>query len=81
MQCLTKSQFPATSCVELIEGWYVTFGAQIIPTDLELTQYVINITATWDIAAKAYHRPWQIFLSAQQWRAGDQGGIVVQACD
>jgi hypothetical protein len=42
---------------------------------------MINITPPWDIAAKACRKPWQIFLSTQQWRAEDQGEIVVQAME
>jgi hypothetical protein len=71
--------YPATCSVELVGGWFVSFGTRMSPTDHEITQYLINITAPWGEAAKTYRRPWQIFLTAQQSRAGDHGEIVAQA--
>jgi hypothetical protein len=41
----TMSLYPATYCVELVGGWFVSFGTQMSPTDFELTQHLINITA------------------------------------
>jgi hypothetical protein len=79
MKSQAMSIFPATYCVELVAGWSVSFGAQVSPTDFELTQYLINITAPWDDDAKTYRKPRRIYLSEPLWRAGDQGEIVVQA--
>jgi hypothetical protein len=80
-QGLTLAHFPATYCVELIRGWSISFGAQTSPSDFELMQYMIDIAAPWDVAQQIYHDPWHVYLSAQQWRAGDQGEIVVEALE
>jgi hypothetical protein len=72
-------QAPAKYVVHLVGDWEVSFGAQEGPTDQELTQYMINITVPWDLAAKAYRTPWHFLISAQQLRSGDLGEILLEA--
>jgi hypothetical protein len=71
------ASFSARYRVQLTKNWSVVFGTSKTPTDMELTQIMINISAPWDEAAKRHRRPWQIYLSVQQWRASEWGDIVV----
>jgi hypothetical protein len=80
-QSLRIAEVPARYCVEMVRSWLISFGAQESPTDLELTRYMINITAPWDLTTKTCRKPWHDYLSGQLWRAGEQGEIVVQAVE
>jgi hypothetical protein len=61
---ITINQHPAQYIVELVNGWSISFGTQAMPTDMMLTQYLINITAAWDLSAQKYGMPWRFYLSA-----------------
>jgi hypothetical protein len=45
---LAIEQYQARYCVALADGWRISFGSQASPTDYELTQWMINITAPWN---------------------------------
>jgi hypothetical protein len=56
-----------------------SFGAETTPSEATHMQYLVNITAPWNIQAKAYEEPWHVHLSAQHWRAGEAGEILMAA--
>jgi hypothetical protein len=51
-QGLSLAHFPSTYCIELVQKWFISFGAQTSPSDAELMQCLVNITVPWDIAAR-----------------------------
>jgi hypothetical protein len=77
---LRLAQFPVRYRVQLVNGYSVVFGAQPTPTDLDLAQFMINITEPWKEPEDRYNSPWHIFLSAQPWRVEERGEVAVLAC-
>jgi hypothetical protein len=40
---------------------------------------LINIIVPWDLTTNSYREPWHIYVLAQQWRAGENGEILLAA--